>query len=168
MEPTELHAELAAAFRKKLDVCTALLSVLEEERHLMADLDPEKLYGCLKRKEVLALKLGLLVDTVRQLRGRIAESVELPASDLPFGELLHHLDEPHRTSVRTSGEQLWHLVSVMGDLTRRTDRVVSHALVNVERSVGFLRQLLTPGAAYTPSGTVEEHGLRGGRVQRRA
>ena len=168
MEPTELHAELAAAFRKKLDVCTGLLSVLEEERHLLVNMDAEKLHGCLKRKEVLALKLGMLVDVVRQIRGRIAESVELPAGDLTFGELLRHLDEPHRTSVRTSGEQLRHLVGVMGDLTRRTDRVVAHALVNVDRSVGFLRQLLTPGAAYTPSGKVEEHGLRGARLQRRA
>lgn len=131
MDPRELHAELATAFQKQVEVCTALLSVLEEEHCLLADLDPEKLYECLKRKEVLALKLGLLVDTVLQIRGRIAEALGLAAGDLSFGELTRHLDEPHRSSVRNSGEQLRHLVGVMGDLTSRTGRLVAHTLVNV-------------------------------------
>ncbi len=132
------------------------------------NMDPEKLHRCLKRKEVLALKLGLLADTVRQIQGKIAESLDLSASCLTFGELVSHLDEPHRTSVRNSGEQLRHLVGVMIDLSGRTGRVVSHALVNIDRSLGFLRELLAPATAYGPSGQVQEQGIRGARFCHRA
>lgn len=168
MEPRELHAELATVFQKHVDVCTALLSVLEEEHSLLVGSDPEKLYECLKRKEVLALKLGLLVDTAQQIRGRIAETLGLAPGDLSFVELTRHLEEPHRSGVRNSCEQLRQLVGAMGDLTRRTGRVVAHTIVNIDTSIGFLRQLLVPCTAYTPTGKLAEHGLRGARVHRRA
>ena len=161
-----LYDLLISVLRKEIGVCRELHTSLMHEKKILAGSSADELHEGNAGKEACILKAGMLEDARTQLIGKIATTLGLDGREVRLSALLSHGDAGRKKELKECRSVLRSLLTDINELNEGNKMLLDASLSHVQKSIGFLGQLIYPGSTYLNTGTLKANNLNGKIVSR--
>ncbi|MBN1828883.1 MAG: flagellar protein FlgN [Deltaproteobacteria bacterium] len=151
---SDLFDGLIAVLHEEAEIHRAILLATVKERELILSSAIEDLYENNGRKETLVLKAKMINEMRTATAERLARRLGIDGS-ITLSKLLDHGSPQQRKSLEFCRASLRAILSELAELNASNRFLIDSSLQFIEKSIGFIGQLLSPGSTYSHLGSLQ-------------
>ncbi|MCC6345685.1 MAG: flagellar protein FlgN [Nitrospirales bacterium] len=129
---TQSYENLLAILEKEFSLCTRLMELLQQEREVVASLDPDALEQLLRDKEVISSGIRVCDEA----RERVLE--ELGFKDMTICEVSRRAEAVYREPLASLASRFTSIIHRISELNSFNSMLIEKSLYHIKTSYNFL------------------------------
>jgi len=160
-ELQSIYDSMISLLQKEIEVYREMCALFVCEREILVRSDTEELYENNSRKETCILKAKMLNEVRVKLVEKIADVFGMDEREITVSMLISHGNSRQKKELMECRSMLHALVQNAHELNEKNKVLLDSSISYVQKSIGFINQLLSPPSTYLNNGELRTNSMHG-------